>query len=89
MIDEIERDWSCDRSMSARVVATGINRCKVSPVPADRAGVFGSRGLFALWPDRMQEERLSGLSDSPDIDPDANATGDHRQDPSHLCRGSA
>jgi creatinine amidohydrolase len=87
MIDDIERRWNRDLNNSMRVVATGINRCDVSPIPADHAGAFETSVLFALWPDHVQEERLPELSESPSIDPDGDVTGDHRHDPTHPLWG--
>jgi creatinine amidohydrolase len=87
MIDDIAREWNGSAENAMQVLALGVSRCDVSPIAPDHAGVFETSLLFALWPDRVQEEQLPRLSDFPSTDPGGNTSGGHRHDPTHPLWG--
>jgi creatinine amidohydrolase len=87
MVDDIARGWRDDPRNAMEVIALGVNRCDASPIAPDHAGVFETSLLFALWPDRVQVERLPPPSDHPSVDPAGNQAGEHRHDPDHPLWG--
>lgn len=87
MIDELADLWRRRSARTMELVATGVNRCPDSPIPADHAGVFETSLLFSLWPDRVHLERLPSPTDHPGVDPDGDPAGDHRHDPTHPLWG--
>jgi creatinine amidohydrolase len=68
------------------VLALSVNRSDAS-VPPDHAGVFETSLLSAMWPDRVEIDRLPTLSDSPANDPGGDVMGAHRHDPAHPLHG--
>lgn len=85
MIDTIADDWN-GGTTSLRVLALSVNRSDAS-VPPDHAGVFETSLLSAMWPDRVEIDRLPTLSDSPANDPGGDVMGAHRHDPAHPLHG--
>jgi creatinine amidohydrolase len=85
LIDKVADDWN-GRTSSLRVLALSVNRSDAS-VPPDHAGIFETSLLSALWPDRVQIDRLPALSDAPANDPDGDVMGRHRHDPTHPLHG--
>jgi creatinine amidohydrolase len=85
MIDGIADEWN-GGTTSLRVLALAVNRSDAS-VPPDHAGVFETSLLSAMWPDRVEIDRLPSLSDAPTIDPDGDVMGAHRHDPAHPLHG--
>ncbi len=67
LIDSVADEWN-QRESSLRVLALSINRTGAS-MPPDHAGVFETSVLSALWPDRVDLERLPALGDHPANDP--------------------
>ena len=53
----------------------------------DHAALFETTLLGALWPERVQLERLPSLAAAPSIDPDGHTMGPHRHDPAHPLYG--
>ena len=85
MIDDIAGDWNAGTT-SLHVLALSVNRSDAS-VPPDHAGVFETSLLSAMWPDRVEIDRLPTLSDSPANDPGGDVMGAHRHDPAHPLHG--
>ena len=85
MIDTIADDWN-GGTMSLRVLALSVNRSDAS-VPPDHAGVFETSLLSAMWPGRVEIDRLPTLCDSPANDPGGDVMGAHRHDPTHPLHG--
>ena len=85
MIDRIGADWN-GGSMSLRVLALSVNRSDAS-VPPDHAGVFETSVLSAMWPDRVEIDRLPAPAEAPAVDPGGDVMGTHRHDPAHPLHG--
>jgi creatinine amidohydrolase len=85
MIDTIANDWN-GGAMSLRVLPLSVNRSDAS-VPPDHAGAFETSLLSAMWPDRVEIDRLPALADAPTVDPGGDVMGAHRHDPAHPLHG--
>jgi creatinine amidohydrolase len=86
VIDRVAQAWSV-RERAMEVLALGVNRCPVTAIPPDHAGVFETSLLSAFWPDRVDIDALPSLAESPSIDPGGDPQGPHRHDPSHPLYG--
>jgi creatinine amidohydrolase len=86
LVDGVAARWNAGGDASLRALALSVNRAETSLTP-DHAGVFETTLLSALWPDKVQLDRIPlepGLA-SPDP---AGATGyEHRHDPAHPLWG--
>lgn len=85
LIDAIADDWN-GGTMSLRVLALSVNRTGAS-IPPDHAGIFETSLLSAMWPDRIDIDRLPSIAEAPANDPDGNVMGAHRHDPDHPLHG--
>jgi creatinine amidohydrolase len=86
LVDGVAARWNAGGDASLRALALSVNRAETSLTP-DHAGVFETTLLSALWPEKVQLDRIAlepGLA-SPDP---AGATGyEHRHDPAHPLWG--
>ena len=87
MIDAIAEEWKEAAGRTLHVLATGVNRCQSSPIPADHAGVFETSVLHSLHPELVHLDRLPSASARPALDPDGNTMGPQRHDPAHPLWG--
>ncbi len=85
LIDDLALQWN-EPGRAMRVVSLSVNRA-VASIPPDHAGVFETSLLSALWPDRVQLERLPPLPEVPSDDPGGDVQGAHRHDPGHPLWG--
>lgn len=85
MIDLVADDWNAG-STNLRVLALSVSRTDAA-VPPDHAGVFETSLLSAMWPDRVEIDRLPSPADAPSIDPGGAVMGIHRHDPTHPLHG--
>jgi creatinine amidohydrolase len=86
LVDEVTRSWNADHA-GLNVIGTGVNRCPVTAIRPDHAGVFETSLLYALHPDSVDIARLPDLEAHPSRDPDDNTVGLHRHDPTHPLWG--
>ena len=85
LIDDLASQWN-SAGRTLRALALAVSRADAR-IPPDHAGVFETSLLAAMWPDRVQLNRLPSLSDQPSQDPDGNLVGPHRHDPEHPLWG--
>ena len=85
MIDRIAASWNA-QGTALKVLATAVNRIEGLSLGPDHAGIFETTLLAALWPDRVQLDRLPTLADAP-LQTDEDAFGDTRHDPAHPIWG--
>jgi creatinine amidohydrolase len=85
MITEIAQRWNAAGNQ-LQVLSLSINGTDAGVAP-DHAGVFETSALYAMWPDRVQLDRLPELAGAPSIDPGGNVMGDQRHDPTHPLHG--
>lgn len=71
---------------TTRVEALAVNMAPLQIAP-DHAALFETTLLGALWPERVQLERLPSLAAAPSIDPDGHTIGPQRHDPAHPLYG--
>lgn len=89
LIDRVAAEWNDawnGGTTSLRVLALSVNRTTAS-IPPDHAGIFETSLLSAMWPDRIDIDRLPSLADGPANDPDGDVMGTHRHDPTHPLHG--
>jgi creatinine amidohydrolase len=84
MIDVIARNWNANQERELQVVACSINQAEATPIKPDHAGVFETTMLSALWPDRVDISRLSGL---PEVALCTDDVAPERNDPNHPLWG--
>jgi creatinine amidohydrolase len=85
MINDIAQRWNTAGNR-LRVLALSINGSDAGVFP-DHAGVFETSALYAIWPGRVQLDRLPGLTGAPSVDPGGDVMGSHRHDPEHPLHG--
>jgi creatinine amidohydrolase len=85
LVDATAARWNAANA-DLHVLALAINRSDARVDP-DHAGIFETSVLSALWPDRVQLDRLPNLADAPSVDPGGDVHGLHRHDPSHPLHG--
>jgi creatinine amidohydrolase len=83
MIANIAAAWNASHSPMT-VVARGINMAEGLAIAPDHAGIFETTMLYALWPDRVDLERLPALDDAHPMTDDFE---DSRHDPNHPIWG--
>jgi len=71
---------------TTRVEALAVNMARLELAP-DHAALFETTLLGALWPDRVQLDRLPPLATAPSIDPGGDTMGPQRHDPAHPLYG--
>ncbi len=86
MIHEIEKAWNA-RGGRLTVLALAVNEGESMPLGPDHAGIFETTLLYALWPDRVQLDRLPKLEGSVDPDRGLDPFGSQRHDRSHPLFG--
>jgi creatinine amidohydrolase len=85
MITDIGQRWNTTGNQ-LRVLSLSINGSDAGIAP-DHAGIFETSALYAMWPDRVQLDRLPGLADAPSVDPGGDVMGNQRHDPTHPLHG--
>jgi creatinine amidohydrolase len=85
MIKDLAHGWNA-AGHRLRVLALSINGSDAGVAP-DHAGIFETSALYAMWPDRVQLDRLPGLADAPSVDPGGDVMGNQRHDPTHPLHG--
>jgi creatinine amidohydrolase len=85
MISEIAQGWNA-AGHELQVLALSINGSDAGVAP-DHAGIFETSALYAMWPGRVQLDRLPMLSDAPSVDPGGDVMGNQRHDPAHPLHG--
>jgi creatinine amidohydrolase len=85
LIDEVAADWNVAHP-GPQVLPLAVNRAQARLAP-DHAGVFETSLLAALWPERVQLQRLPGLAEAPSVDPGGDVQGPQRHDPEHPLYG--
>lgn len=86
MIESIANDWQIAGN-PLKVLSLAINmQLSDSPSP-DHAGLFETTVLSHFEPDTVDIEQLPNVAEFPAVDPDGDAYGLHRHDPSHVLWG--
>jgi creatinine amidohydrolase len=85
MINDIANGWNAS-GQQLRVLALSINGSDAGVAP-DHAGIFETSALYAMWPGRVEIDRLPALADAPSIDPGGDVMGGQRHDPTHPLHG--
>lgn len=86
LVDDVAARWNADTPTGMRALALSVSRAETSLTP-DHAGVFETTLLSALWPGRIQLDRIPLEAGAPAPDP-AGAVGyEHRHDPAHPLWG--
>lgn len=85
MITEIAQRWNTSGNQ-LQVLSLSINGSDASVTP-DHAGVFETSAMYAMWPDRVQLDRLPELAGAPSVDPGGDVMGNQRHDPTHPLHG--
>ncbi len=83
MIAAIAAAWNASE-MRLAVVARGINMAEGLAIAPDHAGIFETTMLYALWPDRVDLDRLPALDAAHPLTDDFE---DSRHDPTHPIWG--
>jgi len=85
MITELAHDWNAAGNQ-LRVLSLSISGSDGEVAP-DHAGIFETSALYAMWPDRVQLDRLPELAGAPSIDPGGDVMGSQRHNPEHPLHG--
>ena len=83
MIANIGAAWNASHGQMT-VIARGINMAEGLAIAPDHAGVFETTMLYALWPDRVDIDRLPALDAAHPMTDDFE---DSRHDPTHPIWG--
>lgn len=86
MIERLASEWNAGGG-AMHVLQFAMNGAGHLPIAPDHAAEFETTLLYALWPDRVQLERLPPLASHPASDPAGDAFGSHRHDPAHSLYG--
>ena len=86
MIASLAESWN-KRGTPMRVLARAVNEGMGVSIPPDHAGVFETTLLHALWPGRVEIDRLQAIELSPDPDHQGDPFGSQRHDPDHPLWG--
>lgn len=85
MINDIAEGWNAS-GKQLRVLALSISGSDAGVAP-DHAGIFETSALYAMWPDRVELDRLPALAEAPSVDPGGDVMGSQRHDPTHPLHG--
>lgn len=86
MIASLAESWN-QRGDPLRVLARAVNDGVGISILPDHAGVFETTLLHALWPDRVEIDRLQAIDLSPDPDNGGDPFGAQRHDANHPLWG--
>ena len=85
MITGIANGWNASGN-KLQALALSINGSDAAVAP-DHAGIFETSALYAMWPDRVELDRLPALAEAPSVDPGGDVMGSQRHDPTHPLHG--
>lgn len=86
LVDDVAARWNTSGETGLRALALSVNRAE-TPLAPDHAGVFETTLLSALWPERVQPDRIPLGPGESAPDPVGAVGFEHRHDPAHPLWG--